>query len=168
MASGDIDMRRAGLILVALIMGTGAMGTGAASAQQTVCMRNGQVDAAATSTFQQFTESADTNLMQAMAGTWYAEMQSPQTNQISYQYNSFSPDGQFQYQNRVCGGLTNGCNDYQGSGFFAAVSVGDGSISVMTIVTDQSRNQECGGSASRFVDAATMQDSTGTLWRRVR
>ncbi len=155
---------RATVALLAMLMASPAF------AQNEVCLdqRTGQVDQQATQTWQQMVRSSDRQLMQAMSGTWYAEIRAPQTNQVDYQYRTFQSDGQFQYQSRICGGMTNLCSDFSGFGLYAAIPLGGGQYQVMLMVSDLSRNRLCSGGAGRFIDQTTIQDSTGQYWRRVR
>lgn len=144
--------------------------TGSAAAQTDFCINpsTGQPDQAATATWQQMRQTADPSLMQALVGTWYAEIRAPATNQVDYHYTIYEPGGLFQYQSRVCGGMMNACSDYSGQGGYAARGAGDGSMMVMLLVSDLNRNQQCVGSLSRFTDGQTIVDSTGTTWRKVR
>lgn len=146
------------------------LGTVGAAAQNDVCVNPStrQVDAAATETFRQMAQASSRDVMQTIAGTWYAEIPSPSTNQIQYQYQQFDADGLFQYQDRVCGGLINTCSDYAGHGLYAVIQLGDGSLQFLTIVSDLNRDRQCIGSTRTLLDSATMRDAGGILWRRVQ
>lgn len=168
---GSVGREHPGVLMLRSAIGLASILAGTAvAAAQTVCMTPGTngVDQNATDTFQQMTSRTTPEIVQALAGVWYAEIRSPSTNQIDYHYNYFEPNGLFQYQSRVCGGMTGGCNDYQGQGAWAAIPTGDGSLTMMFSVSDLNRNNQCAGSVGRFVDAMTMQDSNGTMWRRVQ
>ncbi|MGH6752411.1 MAG: hypothetical protein ACREDP_09610 [Bradyrhizobium sp.] len=101
-----------------------------------------------------------------MTGTWYSETPSPATGQISRLSVSYGPDGQVQYQNQVCD-TTGACSNFQGTGLWAAISLGNGSFSGIQMISDQSRNQECTGFTGRFLDAQTIQSGAGGIARRV-
>lgn len=136
-------------------------------AQQQVCIRPGtnQIDQQATQTFQQMMASADQQTMQAISGVWYSETQSPSTGQVDYQYNSYEPNGLFQYSSRVCSRIQ--CSDFAGHGMYAAVSQGSGQFTVMLMVSDMSRDRQCTGWTGRFVDQQTIQTANGYM-RRTR
>lgn len=74
------------------------------------------------------------------------------------------------YQGQTCTTGSSLCSQNQGHGFgfFTGSSMPDGSIMVFTIVSDLNRDHECYGGYMRLIDTMTMQDSTGTVWRRVQ
>lgn len=144
-----------------------ALASTASSAQQPVCKRQGQIDQAATKALQDMLQRADPKLKQTLAGTWYFETRSPSTNQVSYMYFTFGPDTLFAYKNRVCGGLTGGCNDYEGIGLFAGIPTGNGVYTTMSTVSDLNRDSECSGGTLR-VSGSTVRDGAGQVWRKVR
>ena len=150
-------------VLIALVFSSAV-----AEAQQFYCKRQGQYDPAATQTLQQMLSRSDRQLMGALAGTWYAEIRSPQTNQVSFMYTSYDPNSGFEYQNRVCNGQGAMCSDYQGGGVYAGVQLGGGQFTLMLMVSDNSRDHECSGSNGRFVGNGMIQDSNGQTWRKVR
>lgn len=160
-------MQRLGLQLastaVALLCGTSAF------AQAEVCVdpNTHQVDGGATQTWQAMTQRSDASVMAQLAGTWYIETQNSYTGQVDHQYQQYSPDGFFNYQDRVCDG-SGACNDYAGQGNYAVIGLPDGSLQLMTIVSDLNRDRQCTGTAARFMDADTVQFSTGGMLRRVR
>ena len=139
-----------------------------AAAQNAMCLsqQSGQVDAAATQALTDMASRRDPQLAQAMAGTWYSETSSPDTGQISRLYVSYGADGQMQYQNQVCD-QSGACNQYQGSGLWAAIPMGNGSFSGIQMISDQGRNQECTGFSGRFLDQQTIQSGAGGISRRV-
>ena len=85
-----------------------------------VCIdqRTRQIDQRQTQAWRQMVQAADRQAMQAMQGVWYGEIWSHATNQVDYRYQSFSADGQFQYQSKTCSSTM--CSDYSGHGLFAA------------------------------------------------
>ena len=140
-----------------------------AYAQNDVCVdpQTGAIDQRATEGWQQFQAAASAEAMRAMTGVWYGEIRSPATGQIDYHYNSFEPNGLYQYQSRVCSsdGL---CSDYSGHGFWATQSGDNQTLVTMTIVSDLSRTNVCSLSYGRFVGPATVQDTNGLTWSKVR
>ena len=132
------------------------------------CMRNGQLDPEATRTLQRLLAQPNPQVMQAMAGTWYAMIQSPNTGQVSYNYASYGPDGSWGYQNRVCGGMMNMCMDYQGFGIFAGVPIAGGQISLIIMYSDSQVNNACIGNVVQPMGDGTLRDSTGQTWQRIR
>lgn len=142
---------------------------GPALAQNDVCVdpQSGMVDQTTTDGWRRFQASADPQVMQQMAGVWYGEIRSPSTGQIDYHYNSFEPNGLFQYQSKVCSsdGL---CSDYQGHGFWATQQGPDQNYATMTIVSDLSRTNLCGISYMRSAGPNALQDSNGITWTRVQ
>ncbi|HHY49696.1 MAG TPA: hypothetical protein GYA10_08120 [Alphaproteobacteria bacterium] len=130
--------------------------------------RSGVVDVEATNTWRQLVARQDPQLIAALAGVWYGEIAAPQLGMTSYQYRQFDANGLFQYQDKTCTDGSPLCSSNQGAGFFTAAANGDGSILLFLIVSDLNRDHECAGSYARFVDANTMQDAGGTLWRRVQ
>lgn len=139
-----------------------------AAAQNGVCLsqQSGQIDAAATQALTDMAARRDPQLAQAMAGTWYSETPAAATGQISRLYVSYGADGQLQYQNQVCD-QSGACNQYQGSGLWAAISLGNGTFSGIQMISDQGRNQECTGFTGRFLDQQTIQSGAGGISRRV-
>ena len=139
-----------------------------AAAQNAVCLnqQSGQIDPAATQALNDMAARRDPQLVQAMAGTWYSETNSPATGQISRLYVSYGQGGQLQYQNQVCDS-TGACSGYQGNGLWAAIFLGNGSFSGIQMISDQSRNQECTGFSGRFLNAQTIQSGAGGISRRV-
>lgn len=138
-----------------------------AAAQQTYCLRNGQVDQQTSQQLQQMLNRPNQQIAQALAGTWYAEIRSPSTSQIVYSYVTYEPNGLWGYQNRVCGGMTNYCSDYQGTGLYAGVPLATGQISLIIMYSDTQTDHACIGSVVQ-VGNGTLQDSNGTTWQRVR
>jgi hypothetical protein len=139
-----------------------------AQAEACVDPNTRQVDQHATDTWLQMSQRADPGLMGQMAGTWYIEIRNQLNAQIDQQYQRFSADGFFDYHSHVCDTSTGGCNDYSGKGNYAVMAMGDGSMQFMTIVSDLNRDRQCSGSAARFVDANTLQLSTGELMKRTQ
>ena len=139
-----------------------------AVAQDVACrnQQSGEVDAAATQTFADMAARRDPQLTQLMAGTWFSESPSPATGQISRLAVTYGADGQLHYQNQVCD-ASGACSNYQGTGLWAAVPLGDGSFSGIQMITDQSRNQECTGFSGRFLDSQTIQSGAGGISRRI-
>jgi len=142
---------------------------GPALAQNDVCVdpQSGMVNQTATDGWHQFQAAASREAMQALAGVWYGEIRSPATGQIDYHYNSFEPNGLYQYQSKVCSsdGL---CSDYQGHGFWATQQGADQTLVTMTIVSDLSRTNLCGISYARFVGPQALQDTNGVTWTKVQ
>lgn len=145
-----------------------ALGAGGALAQNDVCIdpNTRQIDQQGTEAWQYIAQNTDPSLVQALTGTWYTEVVAANTGQIDYQYNIYEANGLFQYRSRVCSGSA--CNDYDGHGFFAVMPTGDGTMTTMLIVSDLNRDRQCSGGSSRFLDANTMQTSTGQVWQRVQ
>lgn len=106
-------------------------------------------------------------LAQAMAATWYSETRSPQTGQVSRLYLSYGANGALSYQNQVCD-TSGACNNYQGSGTWAATSMGGSAFSGIQMISDQGRNQECTGFSGQFLDQNTIQSGAGGMMRRVQ
>ena len=101
-----------------------------------------QVNAEATQAWQQMAGRSDPELMRQMAGTWYFENPNPYTTQVDHQYQCYSADGLFDYQeSRVCDTASGACNDYAGQGNYAVIAMGDGSMQFMTIVSDLNRDR---------------------------
>lgn len=140
-----------------------------ALAQNDVCVdpQSGMVNQTATDGWRQFQAAASRDAMQALAGVWYGEIRSPATGQIDYHYNSFEPNGLYQYRSRVCGpdGL---CSDYEGHGFWATQQSPDQTLVTMTIVSDLSRTSLCGMSYARFVAPQILQDTGGVTLTKVQ
>lgn len=143
--------------------------TSPALAQAVACVdpNTRQIDPGATQTFQAMAARSDPQIMGQLAGTWYIESRNPYNSQVDYQYQQYSPDGFFNYRDRVCDG-SGACNDYDGQGNYAVIGLPDGTIQLMTIVSDLSRDRQCSGSVARFVDANTVQFSTGGMMQRVQ
>jgi hypothetical protein len=99
-----------------------------------------QIDSRATAAWQQLVGQADPQVMEMLVGVWYRELRSPATNQVDYLYQTFEPGGLCQYRDKVCGGMTNACLDYQGTGRFAARQQGDGSFFGLIVVSDLRRD----------------------------
>ena len=105
--------------------------------------------------------------MQALAGVWYMEIRSPSTGQVNYHYNSFEPNGLYQYSSRVCG--SGGyCNDFSGHGMIVAAPSGNNQFAYMLMTSDLRRDRLCTGNSAQFVDQSTIQEAGGQTWRRVR
>lgn len=132
-----------------------------------VHQQSGQVDVNATQAFMDMASRTDPRLAQALAGSWYSETPSPMTGQISRLMVTYSADGQLSYENQVCD-QSGFCSQYQGNGLWAAILLGDGSISGVQMVSDQGRNHECTGFSARLLDAGTLQYGAGGIARRVR
>ena len=146
-------------------------------AQNDVCYRAGGtvgnqrtrvIDENATATWQQMLARQDAQVIQAMVGVWYGEIAAPQLNMTSYQYRQYEANGLFQYQDKTCTNGSSYCSQNQGHGFFTATTANDGSILTFLIVSDLNRENECAGGYARFIDANTMQEGSGTVWRRVQ
>lgn len=150
-------------VAVALLVLPGAAGA------QVVCLnqQSGQIDQAATQAFADMSQRMDGQLAQAMAGTWYSETPSPATGQISRLAVSYGPDGSLSYQNQVCD-QSGACFNYQGSGAWAAIHLGNGQFSGIQMISDQGRNQECTGFSGQFLDSDTIQSGAGGVSRRMR
>lgn len=141
----------------------------AATAEGVVCLdrNSGQVDVAATQAFADMASRTDPAVRQALAGTWYLESASPGTGQISRLTTLYGADGQLAYQNQVCD-ASGACSQYQGLGAWAALVLGDGSLSGIQMISDQGRNQECTGFTARLIDPGTLQYGAGGVARRVQ
>ncbi len=144
------------------------LGAAPVAAQAVVCVnpKTQQVDRQATEVWQTMAERSDPKLMRQIAGTWYTVSAVPP--QVSYQYQRYSADGFFDYQNRVCDTSTTLCSDYAGQGNYAVIGLTDGSMQFMTIVSDLVRDRECTGFALRLLNENTMQSATGGIMQRVR
>lgn len=155
-------MRR---ILAALLM---VLPAASAFAQDAVCVDagSGQVDPAASGVFADLAGRTEPAVRQALAGTWYSETPAPMTGQVSRLLLTYGSDGRLSYDNEVCD-ASGFCGRYQGAGYWAAVVLGDGSLSGMQIVSDQGRNHACTGFSARLLDAATLQYGAGGIARRV-
>lgn len=136
---------------------------------QVVCLnqQSGQIDQAATQAFSDMQARMDPQIAQAMAGSWYSETPSPATGQISRLAVAYGADGSLGYQNEVCD-QSGACSNYQGSGAWAAIHLGNGQFSGIQMISDQGRNQECTGFSGRFLDADTIQSGAGGVSRRMR
>ncbi len=156
---------------IPLALALAALAATPALAQQDYCNRRSGnqvvVDEEATRTFRQMVAQQDSQVVAAMAGVWYAEIAAPQLGMISYQYRQYDANGLFQYQDQTCTQGSPLCSRNQGTGFFTAITVGD-TIQTFMIVSDLQRDHECTGSTMRFIDPNTMQDGSGTVWRRVQ
>ncbi|MBV1704977.1 MAG: hypothetical protein KGQ28_09240, partial [Hyphomicrobiales bacterium] len=100
----------------------------------------------------------DPGALQALAGTWYTEIRSPNTGAIQYLYQTYEANGLYQYRDRTCGtgyGMTT-CSNNQGTGELRAVRQGDGSIFFMVRWSDLSRSSACTSYQVRFSDPGTM------------
>lgn len=139
-----------------------------AMAQTDVCIKRGTngVDQKATAAWREMESRKDPQFMATMAGTWYAETQSPQTGQVSYLYLTYQSNGIVDYQNRVCNGGY--CNDYAGHGLFAGFFLGNGRYTSMSIISDLNRDRECTGSTGRFLNDTTIEDSNGGRLSKVQ
>jgi hypothetical protein len=159
-------MRHAALPLVLLLVLTSAHSAGA---QGLFCLnqQSGQIDPQATQAFADMAARMDSQLAQAMSGTWYSETTAAQTGQISRLYLSYTADGQLTYQNQVCD-ASGACSAYQGSGAWAAMALGGGGFSGIQLISDQGRTQECTGFSGQFLDADTIQSGAGGIARRVQ
>lgn len=151
-----------------------AIGTGlffailcnAGVAQQVYCMRNGQVDAQTSQQLQQMLQQPNPQVMQVMTGTWYSQTQNPGTGQMLYSYVTYEPNGLWGYRNRVCSNL--GCNDYEGTGVFAGVPLGNGQINLIIMYSDLQADHTCIAPVVRPIAGGMLQDSNGQTWQRVR
>lgn len=130
--------------------------------------RSGTVDQQATDTWNDMLTRQDPQLLRQLAGVWYGEIPAPQLNMTSYQYRQYDANGQFQYQDRTCTNGTSFCSSNQGTGFYTATPASDGSMLLFMIVSDLNRDHECTGAYARFLDADTLQDAGGGIWRRVQ
>lgn len=157
-------MKRATCVLIVMLTAAPVV-----AQQGPVCVSpaNGQIDVQATETLQAMIARSDSDLMSRMAGTWYTQSTNSYTGQVDYQYQRYSADGFFDYQDRVCD-AAGGCNDYAGQGSYAVIALGDGTVQMMSVVSDTgSRDRVCTGSLLSIVDADTIQFSTGAILRRV-
>ncbi len=104
-------------------------------------------DPSATMAWQQEQRMSDPRAMQAVAGVWYQEVPSPQTNQVAYITISYSPIGIVDFQTRTCGSMGGyqSCSDDVGHGQFTARGMGDGSIFLMRNLSSSTRTNACGG-----------------------
>ena len=104
-------------------------------------------DPSATMAWEQEQRMSDPRAMQAVAGTWYQEVPSPQTNQVAYITISYSPIGIVDFQTRTCGSMGGyqSCSDDVGHGQFTARGMGDGSIFLMRNLSSSTRTNACGG-----------------------
>ncbi len=157
-------MRFRGVLVVAF-----ALVSLPALAANDVCIdpRTGRVDQQATAAWQAFEANANREVMGALTGAWYGEIQNPATGQVDFRYHIFEPNGLFQYQSRVCSrdGL---CSDFQGHGFWASQMGQGGIVTTMSIISDLSRANVCSISQARFIDAATLIDANNIRWSKVR
>jgi hypothetical protein len=126
-----------------------------------------QIDPRATATWQQLVAQADPQIMQMLIGVWYRELRSPATSQIDYLYQSFEAGGLYQYRDKVCGGMTNTCLDYQGTGRYAARRQDDGSFFGLIVVSDLGRDHQCTSLSGRFLDQTTILGADGVRLQRV-
>lgn len=104
-------------------------------------------DPSATISWEREQQMSDSRAMQAIAGTWYQEVPSPQTNMIAYITIAYSPIGIVDFQTRTCGSMGGyqSCSDDTGHGQFTARAMGDGSIFVMRNLSSSTRTNACGG-----------------------
>jgi hypothetical protein len=126
-------------------------------------------DPSATMAWEQEQRLADAQAMQAIAGTWYQEIPSPQTNQIAYVTVRYSPNGIVDFQTHTCGAMNGyqSCSDDVGHGQFTARPMGDGSIFVMRNLSSSTRTNACGG-AQVWVQGNQLVGSDGTRAQRVQ
>ena len=136
--------------------------------QNDVCRdQNGNIDQNATEGWQQFQANANSQAMQQMVGNWYNELPNPATGQLAQRYETLEPSGLLTMTTRVC---VNGqaCSDYPAQGFWAAQVDPNGTLTIMTIVSDTQVTDFCGLAQSVFQGPATMQTSQGFTWQRSR
>ena len=150
--------------LLALVIAAAAASR--AMAQDAYCINPStrQVDPQGTAAWQQLAQQTDPRIMQMLVGSWRYELRSPGTNQVEYHTDIYEAGGLYRYLSRVCSGT--GCNDYQGTGLYAARQLADGSFFGMIIVSDLNRNHQCGSLSGRFTDPNTIVNSTGGVSRR--
>ncbi len=153
---------------IACALALSCIASAPALAQNGYCMRNGQLDQQSTQTLQRMLQQPNPQVMQAMTGTWYTVTQSPNTNQVAYSYVTYEANGLWSYQNRVCGGMTGYCGDYQGTGMFAGVPIAGGQISLIVMYSDTQVSNACIGSVVQPMGDGTLRDSNGQTWQRVR
>lgn len=116
--------------------------------------------------FQRLLARPDPRVTQLMTGTWYSETRSPATGQVSYSYQSFERNGLWGYRNRVCGGPL--CSNYEGTGLYAGIVQGDGSINLLIAFSDQRVTNGCTASVVRLVAPGVLRDANGGISRKVR
>lgn len=149
-----------GALAVSLFLG------GEAAAQQIYCMRNGQIDQQTSQQLNQMLQQPNQQVMQVMTGTWYSQTQNPGTGQMLYSYVTYEPTGLWGYQNRVC--ASTGCNDYQGTGVFAGVPLGNGEINLIIMYSDTQTDHACIAPVVQPAGNGMLRDSNGQTWQRVR
>jgi len=120
-------------------------------------------DANATQTFLDMAGRNDSSAVNYLSGTWYSQVASPD-GRTSYSYYSYGPGGQYSYQQRVCS-MDGFCSDFYGIGYWTAMAINQSQLSSMLIVSDQSRDHECGGAAIQILDANRFE-SGGVLFAR--
>ena len=145
-----------------------ATAASSAMAQDAYCINPStrQIDPQGTAAWQQLAQQVSPRVMQMLVGNWRYEVRSPATNQVEYHTDIYEPGGLYRYLSKVCGGMGNGCLDYQGTGLYAARQLADGSFFGMIIVSDLNRNHQCGSLSGRFTDQNTIVGSTGGVSRR--
>ena len=134
--------------------------------QNDVCRdQNGNIDQNATEGWQQFQANANSQAMQQMVGNWYNELPNPLTGQVAYRYETLEPSGLFTMTTRVC---VNGqaCSDYPAQGFWAAQVDPNGTLTIMTIVSDTQVTNYCNIAQAVFQGPNVMQTSLGQTWQR--
>ena len=142
-------------------------GQGTAMAASETCMRRGNVDQQATAAWKEMVRQAQPEFMKGIAGVWHAEIHAPMTGQTDSQYQIFQADGQWEYRSQVCANATF-CSDFSGHGLFAGRMLDDSQYTLMLMVSDLNRDRQCSGGTGRVIDSKTLQDSMGTVWRKVR
>lgn len=156
------------LINVAAALGIAVSAyAGEAAAQQVYCMNNGQMDPLKTQQLSQaLQQPPNPQVAATMAGTWYTEIQSPQTGQVAYTWVTYQPNGVYDYQARVCSSML--CSDAYATGIYVGYPLGDGGISLLINYSSTSVDHACIGAVTRPFGNGMLQDSNGQVWRRVQ
>lgn len=146
-----------------------ALSSAQAIAQQTQCYDNRTrgIDAQGTVTWQRLLQTNDPAAMRMLVGTWFNQNTNRQLNMTQSIYQTFDPNGLFQYRDQTCGGMVNTCSNNYGTGSFRASRQQDGSIFFMTNFSDLNRTNQCVSGQVTFPNQTTMVSRTGAVWRRV-
>lgn len=108
------------------------------------------------------------DLRNQVSGTWYSENQ--QMGMTQRMYQTFSPNGLFEYRDQTCSNNMPGlpCSQNYGHGTWNAARQRDGSIYIRVQFSDQRRSNDCTGWVASFPDPQTMAMNNGGMARRVR
>ena len=114
-------------------------------------------------------DATDPAIRSKVVGTWYSENSNPQLGMVQRLYQTFSPNGLFEYKDQTCGSVQGmPCSQNGGHGTWNAQQQADGSIYVRVQFSDLRRTDECTGWAAKFPDPNTMLLTNNQRALRVR